>query len=69
MERNSGNERKREREREIDESRREMTRAREKERERAVKDDVRDHCIATTDSIEDSEIPRETRGVVFIGDV
>lgn len=36
---------------------------RERERgERAVKDDVRDHCIATADSVEDPEILRLKHG-------
>lgn len=48
----------------------------EEDEERAVKDVVRDHCIATADSVEDPEIPQRyghgrktVRDVDFIGDV
>lgn len=39
-----------------------MEREEEKEEERAVKDVVRDHCIATADSVEDPEIPQVCYG-------
>lgn len=44
-------------------------RASEQEGKRTVKDDVRDRRTATTDSVEDPEIPRPRNGrvVVFIG--
>lgn len=49
------------REREKDGERREEEEEKEEQEEdeeRAVKDVVRDHCIATADSVEDPEIPQ-----------
>lgn len=51
----------REKERETDRERREEEEEKEEQEEdeeRAVKDVVRDHCIATADSVEDPEIPQ-----------
>lgn len=64
VERRGGRERRKEKnEKRDDESAREIEREKrreeeEEEEERAVKDAVRDHCIATADSVEDPEIPK-----------